>query len=87
MRPWNGFAPRVALDVRLASFVLAVLLLAGAIDATKDWLIVMSAVSGVAAFMPRLVALDRDDRAWHSSYWRPRRWRSWAVDWERDVWR
>jgi hypothetical protein len=92
MRPWYGFVPRPALDVRMASFVLAVMLLAGAVEANKDWLIALSAVTGVAAFMPNLVSLSggggRDD--WHWRHWRePRRRddRRWAWDWEGDEWR
>ena len=91
IRPWHGFVPRPALDVRMASFVLAVVLLAGAVEANKDWLIALSAVTGVAAFMPNLVSLSgggRDDWRWR--HWRgPRRRydRSWAWDWEGDEWR
>lgn len=58
IRPWRGLSLRPALDVRMGSFVLAVLLLAGAIDPTKDWLIVLSAVTGVAMLMPGLVSFD-----------------------------
>ncbi len=67
-RPWNPFHLRPAVDVRLASFVLAVLLLAGTVDATRDWLIGLSIVTGVAAFMPRVIAFDifgeRERRRW-----------------------
>ena len=75
-----------------ASFVLAVLLLAGAVDANKDWLIALSAITGVAAFMPGLISLDgnvdRPSRRWRAGRWRARRrYRSWdqsprEVDWE-----
>jgi hypothetical protein len=91
MRPWYGFVPRPALDVRMASFVLAVVLLAGAVEADKDWLIALSAVTGVAAFMPNLVSLSgggTDD--WHWRRWRGSRrryGRRWAMDWEGDEWR
>ncbi|MEX2227917.1 MAG: hypothetical protein WEB52_15895 [Dehalococcoidia bacterium] len=89
LRPWSGLMPRPVLDVRMASFVLAVMLLAGAVDANKDWLIALSAVTGVAAFMPRLLTLDggHDDfrgRRWHA---RHRRRAGWAVDWDGDDWR
>jgi hypothetical protein len=90
-RPWRGFWPRPVLDVRMASFVLAVLLFAGAVDANKDWLIALSAVTGVAAFMPGLVSLDgrSDDGPWR--HWRGARRRGrrhdWAWDWEGDDWR
>lgn len=59
IRPWRGLSLRAALDVRMASFALAVLLLAGVIDPAKDWLIVLSAVPGVAMLWPRLVSLDQ----------------------------
>jgi len=91
LRPWYGFVPRPVLDVRMASFALAVMLLAGAVDASKDWLIALSAVTGVAAFMPGLISLDgRGDRPWRR--WRRRRRhahrrRDWAFDWEGDEWR
>jgi hypothetical protein len=74
------FDVRPRLDVRLASFVLAVLLLAGTIDPTRDWLIALAAVTGVAAFMPRVFALDgflgfdrgRRHRRWHWNWaWDP----------------
>jgi hypothetical protein len=40
LRPrfWNWLAVRPAIDLRLASFVVAILLLAGAVDPTRDWL-------------------------------------------------
>jgi hypothetical protein len=60
----DAFVVRPRLDVRLASLVLAVLLLAGAVEASRDWLIAMSAVAGVAAFAPGIVSLEpgRRDR-------------------------
>jgi hypothetical protein len=91
LRPWYGFAPRPALDVRMASFVLAVLLLAGTVEANKDWLIALSSVTGVAAFMPRIISLSgggEGDWRWH--HWRGARrryGRRWVVDWEGDEWR
>lgn len=74
LRPWAPLRLRPALDLRLASFVLAVLLLAGTVAANRDWLIAMSVVSGLAAFMPRLIALDDHEHG------QPRRrhWRQWA---------
>jgi hypothetical protein len=67
-----------AVDARIVAFVLAILLLAGTIDPTRDWLIALMAVTGVAAFAPRLFAIDpfgRDYRRrgrWHRFDWR--RW-------------
>lgn len=77
IRPWRGLSLRPALDVRMGSFVLAVLLLAGAIDPAKDWLIVLSAVTGVALLMPGLVSLD--DREPPVVRWRHRSRRH--IDW------
>jgi hypothetical protein len=81
--PWRLFVPRPVLDVRMASFVLALLLAAGAVDATKDWLIAMSAVSGVAAFFPGIVSLEEEGRrgARHGR-WGHNKWR-----WDREPWR
>ncbi len=66
-RIWNPLHMRPALDLRLGVFVIAVLLLAGAVDPTRNWLIALSVVGGLAAFMPRVLsfdAFDRDRRAW-----------------------
>jgi len=76
LRPWAPLRLRPALDLRLASFALAVLLLAGTVDATRDWLIAMSVVSGLAAFMPRVVSLDGGEHRRH------RRWREWPESHE-----
>jgi hypothetical protein len=76
VRPWSLLHLRPALDLRLASFVLAALLLAGTVEATRDWLIVLSVVTGLAAFMPRLVAIDGpNDDKWSWRY---------ACDWDGD---
>jgi hypothetical protein len=86
LRAWRPLDFRPALDVRMASFVLAVLLLAGTVEATRDWLIALSAATGVAAFMPRVLSLeqDRGHRRWrgHARRWREemRAWR-WDEDW------
>ncbi|MBI5285914.1 MAG: hypothetical protein HY874_12570 [Chloroflexi bacterium] len=66
------------IDARLAAFVLAILLLAGTVDPTKDWLIALSAVTGVAAFMPRVFSIDPfglNERG------RRRRW-DWHWEWD-----
>jgi len=39
---------------RVATLTLAALLLAGTIEPTRDWLIALTAVAGVSAFMPGL---------------------------------
>lgn len=80
-RPWNPFDVRLAIDARLAAFVLAVLLLAGTIDPTRDWLIALSAVTGVAAFMPRVFAID--PFGFERRHRRGFRF-DWDWDWHRD---
>lgn len=91
LRPWRPFAFTPHADVRMASFVLAALLLAGTVEANRDWLIVTAAVTGVAAFFPRIVALDlfgqrerdRRDDTWARAR---HRW-DWQWDWTGDDWR
>ena len=86
-RFWSPFDLRPRLDARLAAFVLAILLLAGTVDPTRDWLIALAAVTGVAAFMPGVFSLDGFlgvDRGRGSRRWR---WNwQWEPDdqWERD---
>lgn len=80
---------RPHLDLRLAAFVFSALLLAGAVDANKDWLIGLSIVTGLAAFMPRVLSLDggRHDRWGWGSHWRSERRRSRrARRWEAAHW-
>ena len=80
-RWWGAFHVWPAIDARLAAFVLAVLLLAGTIDPTRDWLIALSAVTGVAAFMPRIFHVDLfgfNDRAERRRGW------EWRWDWGDD---
>lgn len=91
-RFWNWFDVRPAVDLRLASLVLAVLLLAGTVAPTRDWLIALAAVAGTAMCMPRIIAFDLfgRDRARHRSWrwerqfdrWGERADRAWAR-WER----
>lgn len=87
---------RPKLDMRLGAFVLAVLLLAGTVDANRDWLIALAAVTGVAAFMPGIISLGgsrhRDRWEWEWSWSEPKEWRrrgraphrradTWGDDW------
>ena len=67
-RPWAPLRLRPALDARLGAFVLSLVLLAGAVEADKNWLIALSAVTGVAAFMPKIVTLEAPE----SRHWRTR---------------
>ncbi len=78
---WNP-----VLDLRLAAFVLALLLLAGAVGPTRDWLVVLSVVSGLAAFAPKLFHVDAfGGRSHHWQGRMERRWRrhsrSFGDDW------
>lgn len=88
---WNPLDLRPALDMRLAAFVISVLLLAGAVDPTRDWLIALAAVTGVATFMPRAFALDWGREAWWRRYGAGLSWldsserpsRRWERRWDR----
>jgi hypothetical protein len=60
-RTWAPFSFRPAIDLRLVTFVIAVLLLAGTIDPTRDWLIVLSVISGLALFTPRIFGMGGFD--------------------------
>ena len=88
-RFWNWLHVRPAIDIRLAAFVLSVLLLAGVVDPTRDWLIALSVVTGLAAFMPRLIGFGGERDCGH--WWNADRWevpsRRWSAridrDWER----
>src|SRR5207302_5929355 len=51
-RTWAPFSFDPAIDLRLATLVIAVLLLAGTIDPTRDWLTVPAVISGLALFTP-----------------------------------
>ncbi len=85
-RFWNWFDARPAVDLRMASFVLAVLLLAGTIEPTRDWLIALSAVTGLALFMPRMIGFDvfgRDDAGGCGWRWE-RRFDRWSERADRD---
>jgi hypothetical protein len=92
----NPLEFRPKLDVRLGAFVFAVLLLAGVMDANRDWLIGLAAVTGVAAFMPGMISLGRGRRRsrwdWEWAWSEPREWRRrratsprrddpWGDDW------
>ena len=57
-RFWGSLSMKPAIDVRLAAFIFAVLLLAGTIDATRDWLIGLTIVTGVAMVCPKIIAID-----------------------------
>ena len=99
LRPrfWNWLDWRPAVDLRLAAFVLAVLLLAGAVDASKEWLIALSVVTGLAAFTSsgaragwcgfgghRSHRWDRDDWEGRADRWAAKADRKWDR-WERRI--
>jgi hypothetical protein len=82
---WLRLRPR--LDLRLATFIIAVLLLAGAVDPTRGWLIALSAVSGAAMIAPGLLSIGgsgggwrRDRRARRSDDWCGTSWASWDAE-------
>jgi hypothetical protein len=77
------FSPRPALDVRMAAFVLAVLLVVGTMDPTEGWLIALTATTGVALVCPGIVSIDGRSRA---DWWRDGRRRN-AAWWEREPFR
>ena len=98
LRPrfWNWFHVRPSNDLQLASFVLAVLLLAGVVDPTRGWLIALTVVTGLAMMTPRhgfgLLGVARfghdhdDDSERYGVRWRRRagRWSNRADrDWDR----
>jgi hypothetical protein len=92
LRPrfWNWFRVRPSNDLRLVSFILAILLLAGVVDPTRDWLIALTVVTGLALTAPGfgidLLGLNRHDHNDYGWRWRRRagKWTNWAdADWER----
>jgi outer membrane murein-binding lipoprotein Lpp len=60
---------RPAVDVRLAAFVLAVLLLAGTVDSTRDWLIGLTIVTGVAMVCPKIISVDLFGERERTRFW------------------
>ncbi|MDE3096799.1 MAG: hypothetical protein KGK07_12500 [Chloroflexota bacterium] len=91
-RSWRPFSLRPAFDVRLATFVVAVLLLAGVIEPTRGWLIGLSIAAGIAMVMPRLFSVGPA----HEGRWAPTRARvrvahrrrgSTPYGWDEDGWR
>lgn len=94
----DGFALHPAIDMRLAAFIFATLLLAGVIEPMKDWLIGLTVVTGVAMIMPRIIHVDlfgaEPRRKWcdwtwevrGGERWRPRTdWTSWRNDFDSEM--
>ena len=85
LRPgfWSPWRLRPRIDLRLASFVIAVLLLAGTVDPTRNWLIGLTVATGLATFAPRMFSIDLfgsgGDRGWCG--WGRHDWRS-NAPWE-----
>jgi hypothetical protein len=77
------FAPRPAFDVRMAAFVLALLLVAGAVDPTRGWLIGLTIATGVAMVCPGIISIDGDRGR---RRWQRRRWDRWAA-WDAESFR
>jgi hypothetical protein len=83
LRPgfWSPWRLRPRIDLRLASFVIAVLLLAGTVEPTRDWLIGLTVATGLAMVAPRMFSIDLfgagDDRVWCGwGGWGRHEWRS-----------
>lgn len=87
-RPWHL---RPAFDIRLAAFVIAALLLGGAVDPERGWLIALTVVTGLAMVNPRTLSIDlfgiNRHRGSHRSPWRkqPSDW--FSRDDDDDEWR
>ncbi|MHB8377864.1 MAG: hypothetical protein ACYDEB_13055 [Dehalococcoidia bacterium] len=92
-RSWRPLTLHPAFDVRLATFVLAVLLLAGVIEPTRDWLIALSIASGIAMVMPRMFSLGAGGRReWASlrpraHFYNSRGGTHTLFGWDEDGWR
>jgi hypothetical protein len=100
-RFWHGLTLRPAVDVRLAAFILATLMLTGVADTTKDWLIGLTIVTGVAMVMPRIIHIDlfgeEPRRSWCDWTWDVRStdgswnwrrqgdWGRWERDFDREM--
>ncbi len=65
-----------AIDLRLGAFIFAVLLLAGTIEPTKDWLIGLSILTGFAMAMPGVISFDiyGDRQRRRAKFW------AWTTD-------
>jgi hypothetical protein len=85
---WLRLRPR--LDLRLATFIIAVLLLAGAVDATRGWLIALSALSGAAMVAPGLLTIGGSGGGWRR-HRRDSRGENWCgpswTSWDAEFWR
>jgi hypothetical protein len=78
-----------SIDLRIAPFVIAVLLLAGTVEPTRDWLIGLSIAAGVALVMPRMWHFETDhwEREFAFGHRHGRRWRTRWSGWDGDEWR
>jgi len=64
--PWAPLRLRPRLNLRMGSFALSVLLLAGIVDPTRAWMIALTAITGAAMLMPGLVSLDEPQSRRHT---------------------
>ena len=94
----GGLSVRPAIDLRLGAFVYATLLVAGVMEPTKDWLIGLTIITGMAMVVPRLIHIDlfgdgQGDR-WCDWRWEVRHhgtrvhnvdWNSWRHDFDREM--
>jgi hypothetical protein len=79
-RFWSPLYLRPAFDFRMAAFIFAALLLSGTVDATRDWLIATTIVTGIAMVAPRLISLEPRRTGLEIYCW-PR------TDWNAEGWR
>lgn len=88
----RGIVVRPAIDLRLGVFLIAATLLAGAIEPTRNTLIALAVVSGLAMTMPHLLRVPLSDDRWDGSrhpWGRPRVWRTMrarSLYWDGDDW-
>ena len=90
-RPWRPLSAHALPDARFATFVLAVLLLAGVIDPTRGWLIGLTVAAGLA-LTDAGGWFDAHERHWFHAgpYWRFHsggRRSYWREHWDGDDWR
>jgi len=83
-RPWRLLDAEPATDLRVVPFVLALLLLAGAIDPSRGVFIGLSVAAGVALVTPRLFGFGDSHHGWWQSrrYYARRHGGQWSAGWE-----
>jgi hypothetical protein len=82
--PWRPLSLRPRLNLRMAPFVLSVLLLAGAIDPSRDWMIALTVAAGLAMVAPGLLSFEDRERDTRIR-WRRHRRREQTL-WDGETW-